>query len=571
MTSADATASTAARTPDTDPGVLPALIGLLRRVAEATTAGDVLAALVDTVVATTDATGAAVLERNDTNGRVEVTAHYGVGLPDDQVSLAALWASTGSELPMTWSGLAAVPPPLRGRAEWTAGLVMELGVEEPPSRVLLIAGGNVAEGLGTYGDLAMAVTPALDALRQHQRMARTRNLLDRVTELAARLTRAGTVAGLILALVEEVADLEVVTATVVWRLVADTDADRLVAEAEAGPGLSLLQHGMDDEVEQRIRGVLAHGTSRAGRAMLAAPAPLADGRLLTLLPIGVEPRRVLGLLHDRLLDPEVHGVLSTLVGALGPALVNAGLATERRTLLGTFSRTLRPGRVPAATDIGVEHHPNTTAAESFGGDFFDWFEPDAHRVLLALGDVAGKGVPAAAAASMAVWSLRALGRQGTGPNVLARLLDTAVAEELGGERFVTLALLDIDTTTWRVRMVLAGHPAPLLLRHTTPPEELELHADRPLGVMPLGPAFTTHERQLEPGDALVLFTDGATEAQAPDGERLGRDRLRAAAQAAWAPGSVRASELAGALWSAVHAWSGGPPDDDCALIVLRRP
>lgn len=571
MTSTDATAPGADRAPHTTEGVLTALTGLIRHLASATTVVEVLTALVDTVVDATEATGAAVLERHATTGRVEVAVDTGLDLPADQAALATLWATSDRDRPQAWTDAAGVPPPLRGLTGWDAGLVIDVGAEEPADRVLLVAGEHASDHQQSCRDMAMAVAPALDALRQHRRMARTRNLLDRVTELAARLTRAGTVSGLLTALVEEVADLDVVTATVVWRMVAEPDADRLVAEAEAGPGLRVLQHGMDEAVERRIRGVLAPGASRAGRAMLGAPAPLADGRLLTLLPIGDDPRRALGLLHDRPLDPEVHGVLSTLVGALGPALVNAGLATERRTLLGTFSRTLRPGRVPAGTDIGVEHHPNTTAAESFGGDFFDWFQPDEHRVLLALGDVAGKGVPAAAAASMAVWSLRALGRQGTGPNVLARLLDTAVAEELGGERFVTLALLDIDTTTWRVRMVLAGHPAPLLLRQTTPLEELDLHADRPLGVMPLGPAFTTHERQLEPGDALVLFTDGATEAQAPDGQRLGRDRLRAAAEAAWTPGAVRASEMAGALWSAVHAWSGGPPDDDCALIVLRRP
>ena len=106
MTSTDATAPGADRAPHTTEGVLTALTGLIRHLASATTVVEVLTALVDTVVDATEATGAAVLERHATTGRVEVAVDTGLDLPADQAALATLWATSDRDRPQAWTDAA---------------------------------------------------------------------------------------------------------------------------------------------------------------------------------------------------------------------------------------------------------------------------------------------------------------------------------------------------------------------------------------------------------------------------------------------------------------------------------
>src|SRR5690606_22345457 len=104
-----------------------------------------------------------------------------------------------------------------------------------------------------------------------------------------------------------------------------------------------------------------------------------------------------------------------------------------------------------------------------------------------------------------------------------------VAQELDVDRFVTLVLATVDVTTWEVRLVLAGHPPPLIIRSAavgfidSPPAP-------PLGVSAVNSAPPPTTAHLDPGDALVLYTDGVTEAVDLDGVRYGADRLRTEAQ-----------------------------------------
>lgn len=525
-------------------------------------------ALVDALVRATAAPHVALLLRDATGGLrlvAESDSRLPARIPIGDVR-SRLWGAVLGRATLEWDGAEDAPGAFADQPGWQCGFIV--GLPSRTGQVTLIAVGGVvcdADTREVAEALAGAAGPVIDTLQLRGAAARTRTLLRRVTDLASRLAVSGSEAGLLSALVEELAGFPDIEGAAVYA--PPTDDDALVPTVAAASGASAV--AQDPSLRDRVLRILSPDTSPAVRHLLSNVWPLPDGRNLTLLPITSTPQRLLGLVHPDALEADARDVLVSLVGAVGPALVQARMAEERRTLLGTFSRVLRPGRAPEGLDIAVEYHPNTSAAEAFGGDFYDWFAPDPDRLLLALGDVAGKGIPAAAAASMAVWSLRALCRMGRGVEDLADGLDRTVADELHGERFVTLCLLELDRTTWGLRVLLAGHPAPIQLGGSGGPATTPT-ADRPLGVLPGSTPFTAHASHLGPGEGLMLFTDGISEATSPDGERLGRRRLREMAAAAWADHSSGAADVAAKVWEGVHGWAGGAPDDDCALIVLRR-
>jgi sigma-B regulation protein RsbU (phosphoserine phosphatase) len=203
-------------------------------------------------------------------------------------------------------------------------------------------------------------------------------------------------------------------------------------------------------------------------------------------------------------------------------------------------------------------------------DFYDWFEVGEDHAVIALGDVSGKGISAASTASMVVWSLRAIGGRGAQPTVICHLLNGVVARELDMERFVTLALATVDTASWEARLLLSGHPAPLVVGDGTA-KVVDCTAAPPLGVSEVINSLPPTLVQLAPGQALVLFTDGVTEAVGEDGTRYGVDRLASRAARATGRGPWTAAALGEVLWTSVLAWAGGSPDDDCAILVVRRP
>lgn len=165
-------------------------------------------------------------------------------------------------------------------------------------------------------------------------------------------------------------------------------------------------------------------------------------------------------------------------------------------------------------------------ASQVGGDFYDVFvAPNQERVLLMLGDVAGKGVPAAMLTALMHAAFRAEAAHGGAPvEVLARMHRLVFAELEQAEAFITLALLEIDTRTWRYRYASAGHPEMFLL-FGDPPQVLYHGATGlPFGVL-AEPYYEQREGDLPPGTVVWLYSDGVTEAESPSGRVLGRNGL----------------------------------------------
>ncbi|MDQ7836115.1 MAG: SpoIIE family protein phosphatase [Humidesulfovibrio sp.] len=252
--------------------------------------------------------------------------------------------------------------------------------------------------------------------------------------------------------------------------------------------------------------------------------------------------------------------------------------------LGILPKTFPP--LPGHTEFDL--YASLTPAREVGGDFYDFFPCGHDGFCFLIGDVSGKGVPAAFYMAVSRTLLKAVAesvagagrRRGADPNgaagaqrrslpdpgrILARA-NNGLAEDNESCMFVTVFCAVLDYTTGEVHYASAGHNPPVLLRAGAAPEYLPTHGDPVAGAMP-GVEFTTDSLVLNPGDALVLYTDGVTEAMNPALELYGEERLTARL-AAFEAGDART--ICEDLAKDVHAFAdGAEQSDDITMLVLR--
>lgn len=228
-------------------------------------------------------------------------------------------------------------------------------------------------------------------------------------------------------------------------------------------------------------------------------------------------------------------------------------------------RTLLPETLPCPQGYAI--HAAYEPAREIGGDYYDCVELPDGRVCLAFGDVSGKGVPAALVMARLASAVQTTVRLARDLGEGIRTLNDHMCERAWGGRFVTFLAVLLDPKRHQIEWVNAGHRAPLLRTADGRVEELAPEiAGVPLGILE-GFDYETARRSLDPGDWLVLFTDGIDEARNPAGEQYGIDRL--AALVARAPRGPEA--LADVILEETHAFSAGrPPSDDIALVTVGR-
>jgi sigma-B regulation protein RsbU (phosphoserine phosphatase) len=208
-------------------------------------------------------------------------------------------------------------------------------------------------------------------------------------------------------------------------------------------------------------------------------------------------------------------------------------------------------------------------AREVAGDLYDFFPLEDGRLAFFVGDVSGKGIPAALF-MIAVRTLsRHLASAAAGPAETLARLNTSLAVDNPSAMFVTLVHGTYDPRTGDVVLSSGGHPWPLLRRANGAVDRLELQTGRLLGYPGDDLGLTDTRLRLEPGETLILYTDGLTEARAPDNTMFEIDRLR---EVLGGPRtSLSLSECALEARSAVERFTGSPePQDDLTLLLLRR-
>lgn len=301
--------------------------------------------------------------------------------------------------------------------------------------------------------------------------------------------------------------------------------------------------GADTVHGDRLWVPIATGAERLGVLELAAQDTVANRRRIRLLATVtalqlVVRRRSADYIH-RLRRRETMSLAAEIQWALLPPLTSA---TQRITISGVLEPSY---------DIA--------------GDSFD-YAIDGGVARLAIFDAMGHGFEATRMAMLAVGTYRHARRDGSGLEQTRDAVDEVVGRFFDAGQFITAQLAELDGQTGRLRWLNAGHPPPLLVRQQTVVGRLACVPTLPLGLG--GEIGEIAEVQLEPGDRVLLFTDGVTEARSPGGAFFGDDQLddfvvRAELGALPLPETLRR------LGHALVDHQAGAPQDDATMVMLE--
>ncbi len=244
---------------------------------------------------------------------------------------------------------------------------------------------------------------------------------------------------------------------------------------------------------------------------------------------------------------------------------------ERAELARTLQESLLPPRLPEipALRVAARYVAGGTGAEVLG-DFYDVFPSVRTSWGLVVGDVCGKGVPAAKSTALARYTLRAEAHRHGRPSLILAALNQALLGWLTDDpRFLSAIYATVRPTPAgaSVQLSSAGHPLALVRRGDGRVQTFGQPGTL-LGVLP-DPDLHDSRTSLRPGDSLILFTDGVTEARRPvDRDLYGDDRLH---DLVVGLADMPATDMADAIQEAVLVFSGGEISDDTAVLILQVP
>jgi hypothetical protein len=205
-------------------------------------------------------------------------------------------------------------------------------------------------------------------------------------------------------------------------------------------------------------------------------------------------------------------------------------------------------------------------ANTVGGDYFDIIDLGEGRIAIALGDVAGKAMPAALLMALLQGSLRTLlSAEYRGETLISRL-NAHLCANIPSNRLITLFYAELETATGSARYVNAGHNPPFLMSGAQPTARLGA-TGMALGVMPEA-SYEGMTLELEPGDRLLMYTDGVTEATNPADEEYGDVRLEAYIRNR--SGEAGRQLIDGIVDDVLRFCGTARPHDDMTLMCLGR-
>ncbi|MDP9390005.1 MAG: serine/threonine-protein phosphatase [Actinomycetota bacterium] len=302
--------------------------------------------------------------------------------------------------------------------------------------------------------------------------------------------------------------------------------------------------------------------------------PVQEGisRLWVPLLDGAERNGVLEMVYGRSLseadEQEARNYASLI----------AELSVTRDAYSDVFARLRRSRPLTVAAEMQWDLLPPLTFATDrvvitgalepsyeIGGDTFDYAVNGATAELLVL-DAVGHGLPAALLAAAGVGAYRNARREGHSLPDVAAKVDRVIAEQFAGSRFATAVLARLDLAGGELRWVNAGHPAPLVVRDHELVYPPLCPSSLPLGLQRGRAEECTF--QLEPGDRVLLYTDGIVEARSPEGDFFGEERLAQLVVQAEGAGEAP-PEMLRKLMRSVMEHQAGQLQDDASIVVLE--
>jgi sigma-B regulation protein RsbU (phosphoserine phosphatase) len=207
-----------------------------------------------------------------------------------------------------------------------------------------------------------------------------------------------------------------------------------------------------------------------------------------------------------------------------------------------------------------------TPAKEVGGDFYDFFFIDHDRLAFVIGDVSGKGVPAAIFMAVSRTLLKAIATQVVNPGESLRRINSMLIPESGGRMFVTIFYGVLNTRTGEVQFSFGGHNPPYIKRKEGPVERLNHESGFLLGMLD-DMEYDVHKIVLHPGDTMLLYTDGVTEAMNGREELFEESRLESSLQRL--NGAPLKEMLEGINADLMQFADGAPQADDITMLALQ--
>lgn len=350
--------------------------------------------------------------------------------------------------------------------------------------------------------------------------------------------------------------------------------------------------GKDDPIEEvRLSRAIMTEVMENGKSVLTSDAQhdprfssqtivLQGIRSVLAVPLSVDERHVFGLIYADSPTNEVTftsehlDILTTLASVASIRVENASLLEERMNrermereleLATEIQQRFQPSGPPLVE--GYEFQGISFSCYEIGGDYYDFIERGDGKVLVALGDVSGKGTAAALLMSSLHAAIHAQIAAKSTLDETVVAVNEYLAENTPANRFVTLFIGELDPAVGQFRFINAGHNPPLLGRADGTVEQLD-SGGLPLGIMP----FSEYEAgtvSLGTGDVLVIYSDGVSEANNLAEEEFGLERLTEVIKANVARS---ASAIRDKVESALSAFTGtAAPNDDITLVIVKRP
>lgn len=237
----------------------------------------------------------------------------------------------------------------------------------------------------------------------------------------------------------------------------------------------------------------------------------------------------------------------------------------------SIAREIQMGILPSdlsscTRGTGLDIHAVIEPARKVGGDLYEVLRVSNDRVVVVIGDVSGKGIPAAMFMAVTVTLVRTMARQYQQPDEILRHLNNELVAQNPKGMFVTIVCLVFDLRTGKVTAASAGHNPLVIVRPQEPPRFVFPSSGAIAAVFPTFD-ITCESMNLAPEDTLVLYTDGVTEAFNPQGDAFGDDRLLECLNHT---GQNAAQTVTGLIEAVKKYTAEAPQSDDITVVAVRR-